>query len=270
MSGRALALAVRDQLRCASTYGGLELGYSDKYCELAPLIGQPPAMAGEVFLGVWCPNRQATGRPMGALDDWYSVTVTLTVRGNGKTPFDRFGTQLWAKYDADFLKTGIDDQVDRIIACIGADCYDQRIIRRAELILLGDPGFSQALVYQGHTVEPVGPRWFNSRGNDRQYGIKVDVRFGQARRTLPFNHTPITIGPQAIATITNSSGTALVTTVEPHRLNGTAEITVSGTGNVTYDVPWGDNYTVIENDSFLLGGDTYAGDVTGMGKWTLG
>lgn len=192
MSCRALAVAVLDQLRAPVENGGL--AQTAETCGLAPLMGQPPAMAWEYYLGVWSGARQSTGRALAGLDDMYTIIVTLTVRANGQTPHDRFGPSLWGVKTGSFTDTGIDDKVDQIIECIGADVYDQRIIRRAAVILGDDLGFSQALQFTGsNDPQPVGPRWFNARGNDRQYGMKVDIRFGNARRSMKYIGDPVEI-----------------------------------------------------------------------------
>lgn len=196
MSRRALALAVLGQIQSAPHKHGLAL--TSQHSDLCPFQGQPPPRCGEVFWGVWCGARTNNSRPMGALDESYTVNITISFRLQGKTPFDRIGSQRWSAKDGDILKTGIDDAVDRTRISIMARDFDHSVIQFANTLMFPEDAdvlgsgynsrsFCEPLRYLGDDeIQPVGPEWFSSRGEERRYGAIVTLRFGGARRIQKF------------------------------------------------------------------------------------
>lgn len=173
---RALAIAVRDQLRDATgspTYG---MGLSNKECGLAPLGGRPPAACGERYAGIRVGARSVTDTNNGIAEE-YSVIITVTFR-IGRVPFDRLGDN-----EMTALSTGFDDFVDLVRLTLHGDVFDGRVINRANDIIDSDGGpFVTGLQFLGDD-DPfeVDGEWFHAE-SAKICGLVQNMRFGNCRR----------------------------------------------------------------------------------------
>lgn len=184
MSMRALLLAVRDQHRKPISEGGL--GYDDNSCETT-LQGKPPAIAGDVFIGVHRGNVIQEKD----LSDYrlYAVKVTVSMRMKS-VPFDRIGPAL-----LEDDTNGIDDIVDAIIAMMVNQQYD--VMNAANALIKGTPewcnihtgvpshnGFLEPLRLLGVDDEPQlrSGAWWQAQPDEPNAGVTLSIRFGTGRR----------------------------------------------------------------------------------------
>lgn len=179
---RALALAVRNQLRLAAPEG---LGFLAHECDVM-FDGRPAPSCGKWFLAIHQGGR--VNERETCLQDRHTLLATLTMRVD--EPFDRIGSELVEKeYD------GFDVRMDAIRALI---VRQQWSIMAAANVLLGnsanDPFGRTSPVVNGF-VEAIRP------GEDGP-AVAVNEDWFQAERRPKVNyHLPPFVGIKATLTL---------------------------------------------------------------------
>lgn len=198
MSRAALALAVRAQLQSPyddPTSPGLGPGLDPtnlsgwrlerKDCDVT-LLGQPTAIAGDLFVGIYCGPRSNTP-PNAGLDEEYTVHVVISRRVTS-APWDRVAS------DIIHPAGGLDDFADAVRRILGKDYIDGHVRTRADTILIQRSGqnplenhvsgFSQGLKFLRESdYEPADGGWWHSDEGDEPAGIVLRQTYGGIRRT---------------------------------------------------------------------------------------
>lgn len=198
MSRAALALGVRDQLRAPALSGGLALPAAE--CEVT-LLGMPPPLAGERFVGVYAGARSAVQVTYG-LREAYTIIIAITMRCP-RVPSRKLGTDLIAK-----AAVGLDALADAVRAVIGKDYATGKIRARANAIIGdtyeinqgNDPGdidqprgFEGGLNYLGESdPEPVSGSWFSSEEDEPLAGVVIRQRYGGCFRVQSWLSASVT------------------------------------------------------------------------------
>lgn len=175
MSQRALELAVRDSIQ-TTLFSGVT--NPQTICDVMD-DGEPSPRCGDWFYAVH--GESFNNGMQNTLDETYSVTVTVT--GKIRQPFDRLGTDLVNK-----ATTGLNDRVQALKYLH----MNYTVMAAANATILaaatGDVyGFCEPLRLASGTLPArvVGASWFKADPTADLCGLVCDVRFVGARRIQP-------------------------------------------------------------------------------------
>lgn len=179
-------MAIVTILQTATDSDPAGLGWTSRECGRG-VDGRPyPKFGGEWFATVWHDGSRRAGPDVATcLDEEHGVSVTVTVRAN-RIPFDRWH---------DYLRDQLEYRCNQVVALIGRDTYNNRVINAANTLAgfrnAGSPdggvtrvGFAGLFVWQGtDVIEEKGPDWFSASLEQHDIcGLAQRVRFGGIRR----------------------------------------------------------------------------------------
>jgi IPT/TIG domain len=171
--------AVRDNFRADPNGYPPGLGLSVVQCECME-DGHPPERCGEYFYSIHPGSRRNASNTN--QDLIYEIMVTISQRVN--VAFDRIGTDMLLD-----LQEGIEILGQNIAQYVHLN-YNLMNMANATILSLAAGtvyGFSEPLRFMGDDgAHLVGADWFDADPSDPVCGITIALRFGEARRLMPF------------------------------------------------------------------------------------
>ncbi len=157
-----------------------EQGYSLENCRVMA-DGYPPAGCGNLFVAIH--QGVISSRMDNALDEYFNVTLTLTMRVS--VPVDRVGDSLLAQRLA--KNTGFNRKMNFLATFLHMNWEVIGIANNilVELFPQADiiHGFAEPLRYKNSEMPGfVGGEWFASAPEAEDVGLKAEIRFEDARR----------------------------------------------------------------------------------------
>lgn len=174
---RALLLATRARLRATVLLGGL--AYENGQCEIG-WDGQPPPMAGQVFVAVH-PGAVRSDHDL-SLRETVALDLTLSMKTGG-LPVDRYGEQ-----SVVLATTGIYARAEAIRALLHMNYTVLNDANAGQSYSIGasDNGFVEPLKFLSMTPpQERGPEWFwgeSEFSGDAPAGLSITLSFGNAVR----------------------------------------------------------------------------------------
>lgn len=166
-------VAMRDHLRT-------KMSLKAEECMVMP-DPRPIASSGQKFVSIygtnWSPVEDDNNR---SLFENYDIACGVTFR-SGNVPYDRMGEELYIKE-----LFGLEDFCRTIVSLIH---QNPEVLNSADDSINDQiVGFLEYLRWESTDASPrfVSGEWFTSESPE-QTGIFMEVRFGQAKRFLPYN-----------------------------------------------------------------------------------
>jgi hypothetical protein len=146
--------------------------------------GMPPPDCGQKFIAIWASSHSpGLLNQEEGIDEICGVTVTVTFR-TGEVPEADLAKQIVHK-----AATGMEALSRAIMVSLVKNRWDVLQLANAEIV--GTDNFVEPLRWLGTDIGPTprGPDWFTAdveNPNARDFGLSMDIRFGQARRLQTF------------------------------------------------------------------------------------
>lgn len=158
--------------------------------------GMPPPGCGQRFIALWASeHKPGLLSQEEGIDEYFGVTATITFR-TGIVP----EAQLAERLIHDFrpkppitpntpVGVSMETLARQIVVAIIKNRWN--VLQLANARLNGVNGFVEPLRWLGTDISPKdrGPDWFDSdvaRPDARDYGLSMDIRFGECRRLQTF------------------------------------------------------------------------------------